>query len=214
MKLRTLIAGSFLFCLLWFLGWEALAVYDARQKTPSIFAPYSDPEKLGLTWNDLSSEQQDILLKVEDPAFFTHRGIDLETPGAGLTTITQALAKRLYFEKFTPGFAKIEQSLIALLVIDPSQSKETQLNTFLTIAYFGPDRIGFDAAARAFFRKSVPSLDRPEFIRLVATLIGPDLYTPGTPENEARAVRIARYLRGECAPDGNRDVYYAACENP
>lgn len=214
MKLRTLILGSLLFCLLWFLGWEAWAVFDARQKTPRIFAPYKNVSTLGLTWNDLSAEQQDILLKVEDPGFFDHRGVDFKTPGAGITTITQALAKRLYFEKFTPGFAKIEQSLIAFLVIDPAIPKETQLNTFLAIAYFGEGVTGFDAGARKFFGKPVSRLDRPEFIRLVAALIGPNVYTPGSPKNEARTVRIAMFLRGECAPKDNRDVFYEGCANP
>ena len=214
MKLRTLILGSLMFCILWFLGWEAWAVYAAREKTPEIFAPYRDPSKLSLTWNDLSAEQQNILLSVEDPAYFTHRGIDMRTPGAGTTTITQAIAKRLYFKKFTPGFARIEQSLIAMMVIDPAVDKATQLNTFLSVAYFGEGLIGFDAAARKFFGKSVPALDRPEYIRLVATLIGPDRTTPGTADNEARAVRIARLIRGECKPQNNRDVTYEACENP
>ena len=214
MKLRTLILGSLLFCLLWFMGWEAWAVFDARQRTQQLFAPFGAEEQLDLTWNDLSHEKQNILIQVEDPAFFSHRGVDMRTPGAGGATITQALAKRLYFEKFTPGFAKIEQSLIALLVIDPVVAKEVQLNAFLSVAYFGDDVEGFSDAARSYFGKSIQNLDRPEFIRLVGALVGPNHYKPGTPANEARAVRIARFLRGECAPSSIRDVLYETCENP
>lgn len=212
MKLRTLILGSLMFCLLWFLGWEAWAVYSARKKTAEIFALYNGD--LALRWADLSQEQQEILIRVEDPAFFAHRGIDMRTPGAGITTITQAIAKRLYFEKYTPGFAKIEQSLIALMVIDPAISKEKQLDTFLNVAYFGQGVVGFDAAARRHFGKPAKALDRPEFIRLVGALIGPNTYRPGSPQSEARAVRIAAMLRGDCAPNGNRDVYYETCANP
>lgn len=43
--------------------------------------------------SDLSAWQLDALLKIEDPAFYRHKGVDLKTPGAGLTTITQSLVK-------------------------------------------------------------------------------------------------------------------------
>lgn len=214
MKLRTLILGVLMFAILWFLGWEAWAVHTARQKTEAIFAPYRDPAALPLTWSDLSPWQRDVLIRVEDPAFWSHRGIDISTPGAGITTITQALAKRLYFEKFTPGFAKIEQSLIAVFVIDPVVDKTTQINTFLAVAYLGEGIIGFEAAARAHFGRPAAALGRDDFIALVASLIGPNRFAPGTAENAARAARIARLLAGDCRPAGNRDVYYDACGGP
>ena len=49
---------------------------------------------------NLSAEQIHILLKVQDPGFYSHHGIDLTTPGAGLTTITQALVKKALFQAF------------------------------------------------------------------------------------------------------------------
>jgi len=215
MKLRTLILGTLSFCLLWFLGWEAWAVYDARQKTAAIFAPFQDGTALEMTWDDLSERQQNILLTVEDPRFFHHGGVDIQTPGAGITTITQALAKRLYFEKFTPGFAKIEQSLIAMMVINPLVTKDVQMNTFLNVAYFGTDDgdqiIGFRHAARRYIGIPINEMSDLAFVRLVAMLIGPDTYKPGSAPHEQRTGRIMALLRGDCAPTGNRDVEYEAC---
>ena len=74
-------------------------------QTPELIATHRANADMALTAKQLSEEQLRILLAVEDPNFFSHSGIDLSTPGAGLTTITQALAKRLYFEQFQPGLA-------------------------------------------------------------------------------------------------------------
>lgn len=215
MKLKTLIFGPLMFCILWFLGWESYAIYTARGKTEEIFAPYQNEHSLAVAWADLTREHRNILLTVEDPRFFEHHGVDLRTPGAGITSITQAIAKRLYFEKFTPGFAKIEQTLIALFVIDPVVPKTVQMNTFLNIAYFGSRQgeeiTGFDAAARWYFSKPADGLSSFEFTQLVAALVGPNAYAPGTDANLKRTSKIQALLAGKCAPVSNRDVLYERC---
>ena len=94
-----------------------------RERSPSVLRP-----------GDLSAEQLRILLAVEDPKFFSHPGVDLSTPGAGMTTITQGLVKFLYFDQFRPGLAKIRQSLLAL-GFDARTQKSTQLTIFLTSGY-------------------------------------------------------------------------------
>ncbi len=215
MKLKTLIFGPLMFCLLWFLGWEAYGIWDARQKTEAIFAEFRNENGLRLLWRDLTPEQQDILIKVEDPKFMTHKGVDLETPGAGLTGITQAIADHLYFGEVTPGFTKLELSLIAFFVIDPQVSKEDQLNTFLNIADFGEVNglalIGFDEASRVFFAKPPRTLTRSEFIQLVGSLLDPVQFRPGGAANAQRSAKIEAYLKGECQPQSRRDVFYEAC---
>ncbi len=58
------------------------------------------------------------------------------------------------FRKFTSGFPKMEQSLIAIFVIDLQIAKEEQLDAFLSFGYFGKhDGLGltcFDPASRIF----------------------------------------------------------------
>lgn len=157
------------------------------------------------------------LLAVEDPGFFDHHGIDVSTPGAGWTTITQGLAKDLYFDAFRPGpLAKLEQSLAAL-VLDARISKERQLALFLGGAYLGESDEGavngFAPAARAWLDKDVRELDRREFLSLVAMAIGPNEYgIASRPERNAeRVARIERLLAGACRPAGWRDVTYERC---
>ena len=51
----------------------------------------------------LGTKRIQLLLLLQDPNFYNHQGVDLKTAGAGLTTITQSLSKRLAFNNFNPG---------------------------------------------------------------------------------------------------------------
>jgi membrane carboxypeptidase/penicillin-binding protein PbpC len=95
----------------------------------------SDQVKLSL--ENLPQGWLEMLLAVEDPDFYTHNGMDRATPEAGITTITQNLVKRMYFENFEPGVAKLRQTLIAVFALDPLVPKETQLVLFINIAPMG-----------------------------------------------------------------------------
>lgn len=93
--------------------------------------------KFEIFGKDLSKRQKKILIKVQDPGFYKHNGMDLSTPGAGLTTITQAITKKLYFDSFKPGISKIKQSLIARFVVNELISKDDQLSLFVNAMHFG-----------------------------------------------------------------------------
>lgn len=68
----------------------------ARQQTPGLVAKAQQSYFKAVSIAKLSPEQWKLLLAIEDPAFYNHRGVDLSTPGAGMTTITQGLVKLLY----------------------------------------------------------------------------------------------------------------------
>jgi membrane peptidoglycan carboxypeptidase len=163
---------------------------------------------------DIPAKRIEQLLAVEDPGFYEHKGVDLSTPGAGLTTITQAMVKYLYFDQFQPGFMKVEQTLIAWLAVDPLINKDDQLTAFINTAYLGHvDGIevrGFPAAARVYFEKALDELTSDEYLSLVAMLIAPDGFSVKyhADKNRERVTRIKKVLSGEYRPKGNRDVYY------
>lgn len=193
---------------------QTVAVLRAQARTPEVldraWAQAGPPisRELQVSWIEA-------LLRVEDPGFRMHRGVDFSTPGQGWTTITQALTKRLYFDSFTPGFAKIEQSLIARFVLDPAISKDEQLDLFLSLAYFGDANgrpvIGFRNAAQVYHGKALGELSRDEFIALVAMLPAPNELAPGAAANAERVARIERLLDNECAPRDWRDVWLSDC---
>ena len=82
-------------------------VFKAKEETPQIVRELLSSERMKISLEDFQDGWLDMLLRVEDPSFYTHNGMDLSTPGAGITTITQNLVKRLYFDNFKPGFAKL-----------------------------------------------------------------------------------------------------------
>jgi membrane carboxypeptidase/penicillin-binding protein len=204
--------------LLLFVGFEWFAVARARARTPSIIAETAHRE---LRLGDVGGRRLRMLLRVEDPGFFTHHGVDWSTPGQGMTTLTQGLVKRLYFDGgFKPGFAKIEQSLIARFVFDPAVSKRDQLEISLNWASFGNFHgrpvIGFDAAARTYYGVPFAGLNDRQFVGLVAMLMAPNALDPvrHPRENAERVARIEMLLAGKCVPRGLRDVSYRDCGAP
>ena len=165
----------------------------------------------------LGARYREILLAVEDPNFAGHSGVDLWTPGAGLTTITQSASKRLGFDRFRPGFGKIRQTGYAL-GLESKLSKQQILALWLDTLEMGkgPDgwMIGFHNASTAVYGKAPADLSEAEFIRLVAVLIAPasyDLFNPQDDKLAERSVRIERLVAGACTPSGFSDVWLDGC---
>jgi len=198
------------------MAYEAFMLWRAEQRTALVFEK-ALAQPLPLKLSDLSERQREILIKVEDPGFYRHGGVDFSSPGQGMTTIPQALVKTLYFERFTPGFDKIEQSLIAYFVLDRHLSKEKQLTIFLNLVYLGESNghsiHGFADAARIYFRKEFLDLSEDEFIGLVGMIAGPNVFHP-TRHAEAynnRVRRIRNLLSGHCQPRNVFDNLYQDC---
>jgi monofunctional biosynthetic peptidoglycan transglycosylase len=184
------------------LGYEAQAVFSARDVTRELFTKYEAATNNGeKPPTALTRERLEQLIKVQDPNFWTHSGVDWSAPLA--TTVTQSIVKKLYFEKFEPGIAKIKQTLIAQFAVDPLTSKNAQLAAFIDVN-------GFDGASRKWFGKPLEELDDDQYLSLLATNNTPKV-APGTPENEDRAKRIKNYLAGHCDRHGLADVWLERC---
>ena len=156
------------------------------------------------------------LIKVQDPGFWEHRGVDLATLGAGLTTISQSLSKRLGFDAFRPGIGKIRQTGFAL-GLEQNLDKDQILALWLDTVEMGPGpdgwMIGFYHASDTVFGKPPIELADHEFHRLLAVLIAPGQLRL-LEEDKAlgeRISRIGRLLAGECAPTALRDVWLDGC---
>lgn len=192
-------------------GW-----YDASRDSPALKAEAVRLALAGQGAASLTPRQRYILLAVEDPAFDTHNGIDWSTPGAGRTTMTQALSKKLAFEKFQPGIRKLRQSTYAL-GLEHQLSKDEILTLCLRRASFGDKDgqwiDGFANASQRFFGKPLTALDEDQFIALVATLISPGKFNPAHRNGafETRVTRIRKLVAGQCQPTGHGDVQLEGC---
>lgn len=186
----------------------------------------SDAQQLGQRADDLTAQGRGsaslgadhlaILLTVEDPNFANHSGWDFSTPGAGATTITQSVSKRLAFEKFRPGIGKVRQTGYAM-GLESRLSKDQILALWLDTLEMGEGpggwMTGFHKASFAIYERPPAELSNTEFIRLVAVLIAPASYklTESDTALNERVSRIERLVAGTCAPKGLSDVWLEGC---
>ncbi len=215
---RRAVIGGLALLLALLLLYPFLVLVRAYWATPQVLATAVQFEREGLAWSQVPAEWRDVLLQVEDPGFYEHNGVDVSTPGAGMTTITQGLVKVHYFERFRPGFErKLRQSLMAV-VLDRKMPKDLQLTLFLNTASLGASQdgpvIGFPAAAESYFGVPFQRLQRREFVSLVAMLLGPNRYHPYHHPDELadRVRRIEALLAGRCRPSSWKDVLLDDCQ--
>ena len=151
-------------------------------------------DRLLLSRPQIPDELIQIILAVEDKSFFEHKGIcykciirafvrntkALEIEQGG-STITQQLAKSLFFSPEQTYRRKIKEAL-ASFFIEFHYSKEEILLAYINdvfIAQSGKRAIhGFGLASQFFFGSSVNNLSTDQMALLVGMLQGPSLYNP------------------------------------
>lgn len=181
----------------------------------------------------LQPRHVEALLRIEDPTFREHRGLDL-SKGQGVTTITSVLARDLFLgdhqadgtkgamQSFYRGVFNCCKKVdlgrdVMALVLDSRTTKQQQLDRYLNTTYFGSLNgsgvIGFGAAAKAYYGKELSRVTDEEFYGLMAMPISPNRYHPKrNPALHAeRAKRIEALVTGKCEPSGWLDLTYEAC---
>jgi monofunctional biosynthetic peptidoglycan transglycosylase len=210
----------------------AVAGVWAYAVTSAVVMRASTPRLLDLS--SLPEGTVDILLRVEDPSFRKHHGIDPFAKGQGLVTLTRALVHTVYLNRaelsgVAGGLQRMYRFVdrvagpldlgpdVMALVVDSRLGKTRQLQLFLQHVYMGRQGnrqvYGFPDAARAYFGKDPRQLSRREVVTLVAMMVGPNKFHPVRRRDALaeRVRRIERLLRGACQPRGVRDVYYPNC---
>lgn len=181
----------------------------------------------------LTTKQKEMLLKIEDPTFYSHIGVDVST-GQGLTTITSSLARNIFlsgenlhgvkgsFQSFYRSVFECCKKVdlgrdMMALILNRNLSKNQQLQLFVSTIYMGGHKgqqlKGFPGAATSYFNKPLSELSDDEFISLVARLKAPNYFHPTRGPNhlEDRVSKIKKILSGKCKPGGWFDTKYAHC---
>jgi penicillin-binding protein 1A len=130
------------------------------------------------------------VIATEDHRFWEHHGVDkvrslkalwvtLFEPGKvqGASTITQQLAKNLFFS-FRRTYMRKFRELLVALQIEARYSKREILEAYLNQIPFGVGAHGIEQAARSFFRKSALDLDLAEAALLAGLPKSPTRYNP------------------------------------
>ncbi len=216
MRIFKISAAVVLLLFIGVLGYGAYGYFDALTDSEALEARADNLLVEDLGGSSLGEERYRQLLMVQDPAFEQHNGMDMITPGAGLTTITQSLAKRVGFENFTPGIGKIRQTGYAL-GLERRLSKAQIMALWLDTLEMGrgPEGwvTGFHRMSEAVYGASPGIIMQDEYISLLAVLIAPGRYKLGEDDQALRdrMNRIRRLIAGECMPNGNSDVWLEGC---
>jgi len=136
----------------------------------------------------------EIVLAVEDRRFFSHHGIDpiavaralwanVTSGGVvqGGSTLTQQLAKNLYYSPQRTMRRKLRES-VAAIALEYKYRKEEILESYLNEIYLGQagsvSIYGVGEAAHRYFGKNVDELSIDEMALIVGLIKGPNTYSP------------------------------------
>ncbi|MGE0455473.1 MAG: monofunctional biosynthetic peptidoglycan transglycosylase [Vicinamibacteria bacterium] len=147
------------------------------------------------------------LLSSEDQRFFGHAGVDWDAIrksaetnwergrlARGGSTITQQLAKNLFFSTKKTLLRKLEEFLVARW-LEEDLSKRRILELYLNVIEWGDGIYGCEAAARRYYGKSAADLDEREAAGLAAMIPNPRRINPRvSPARHERATRRVLWL--------------------
>lgn len=149
--------------------------YDDQGKLAS--SRYYSENRVWVEYDKLPKTYIDAVVSVEDQYFWIHGGIDIlgilrstianlfSNDVQGASTITQQLARNILIDEET-RFAqlysrKIKEALLAMN-IEEIMSKEEILTYYANVINFGQSAYGLDAAAYAYFGKTMDQLTLAE----------------------------------------------------
>jgi monofunctional glycosyltransferase len=168
--------------------------------------------KLGFaqSWVPLSRVSRHLIhaiVAAEDPNFFGHEGVDwdavresIETNvkkgrfARGGSTITQQLAKNLFYTTYKNPVRKLRELVVARW-LEEDLTKSRILELYLNVIEWGDGVYGCDAAARRYYGKPVADLDEVQAAGLAAMVPSPRRINPRVnPRRHANAQRRVLWL--------------------
>jgi len=151
------------------------------------------PLKLDVRYKPIKSISKNLRLAVtisEDDKFWDHEGFDVESMEeafkrnlkegrikAGGSTITQQLAKNLWFTPEKSYLRKLKEAIMTWR-LERELSKERILELYLNVVEWGDGIFGAEAAARRHFGVSAAGLSPSQAARLAAVLPSPRKWNP------------------------------------
>jgi monofunctional biosynthetic peptidoglycan transglycosylase len=181
------------------------------------------------TWVELPQVSRYLILAVvasEDQKFFGHVGVDWKAVQESLgknvekgravrggSTITQQLAKNLYFGAHKTLLRKLRE-LVVTRWLEEALTKRRILALYLNVIEWGDGVYGAEAAARRYYGKPASALTLEEAAGLAAAIPSPRRLNPlVSPERNTRAAQRVLWLMAH-AGYIERDVAGLGSEPP
>lgn len=191
-------------------------IYDVKFKKP-LQGVYLEPETLSYlgdtatrvvtpkTLSEFPKVLTDAVLSIEDERFYSHWGIDPVAVGRavlvnvqsgsvrqGGSTLTQQLAKNLFFTAERSLARKVFEALAAVL-LETAFTKDRILELYLNEVFLGQEGNvaihGFGAAAESFYGKDVSELTLAEAATLAGIIKAPSALSPRNHPDRAKERR-------------------------
>ena len=154
------------------------------------FARFGDTAGPPIKIGEMSRYLPQAVLAIEDRRFYSHPGIDViglaraiftnimagELRQGG-STITQQLAKNVFFSGERTAKRKVQEMIVAFW-LERKFTKDEILALYLNRVYLGAGTFGVNAAAERYFDKPVSQLRLTEAAMLAGLLRAPTRYAP------------------------------------
>lgn len=147
-------------------------------------------ERKTIPLNMVSQDFLNAILAIEDHRFFDHHGLNklrtlkglyitLFKPGKiqGASTITQQLAKNMFFS-FEKTYKRKIRELLVSFQIEAANTKQEILHAYINQIHFGAGAQGIERASQVFFGKPALNLTLSEAALLAGLPKSPTRYNP------------------------------------
>jgi penicillin-binding protein 1A len=185
-----------------------------RDVNGDIVTVYARERRVYLPYSDIPQQLVHAFISAEDKDFFSHGGIDFVSIAAavvtniqgffgdrrpvGASTITQQVAKSLIGNEVSL-WRKLREAILAYR-LERVFTKDQILELYLNQIFLGRNAYGVEAAAQAYFGRSVAELDLAQTAYLAILPKAPSTYNPVT--RQARALARRDYVLGQMEANG------------
>ena len=171
---------------------ESTAFMRARLEILQQDNPKARLRQQWVPYQRISGHLKRAIVAAEDAKFVNHNGFDWDgiqkayeknlREGeivAGGSTITQQLAKNLFFSGRRTWWRKAQEAVVAVM-IETVMSKRRILEIYLNVIEWGEGVFGAEAAARHHYGTTAAGLSPEQAARLAAVVPSPRRYGPGS----------------------------------
>lgn len=140
--------------------------------------------------NELPQIYLDAVVSVEDHRFYNHGAFDIISIGRAITTnikemklveggstITQQLAKNIYFTQ-TKEFTRKIAELFMAMNLEKNYDKDKILELYVNTSYFGDGYYGIKEACNGYYEKEPEDMNLYEATLLAGVPNAPSIYAP------------------------------------
>lgn len=138
--------------------------------------------------DEIPKDYLNAVVSVEDKRFYDHFGVDIYSIGRALlsnleskkiigggSTITQQLAKNMYFEQKKVLSRKVAEVFVSM-DLEERYTKDDILELYINIIYYGDGYYGIRDATKGYFSKEPKDLDLNEMTLLAGIPNAPSVY--------------------------------------